>query len=419
MLPAASVEEEFDALANASRWDFRQDNDLQQRLNDAALAIPAARRTAHILKTAATRPAAGFELGTLLSTLAASDDAVVHELVSQADAGNTTLLAGYLSGRTGNGDPGAFDDFLDSPQSSALDDASRLAVSVRGPRTDRGWQRVERLVQDMPPVLGTRGLIGWHSGLAPQRLGSLLSGWMTRLGSQADYNAVIDFTGMALHQQPPWNAEIDPTVSRLVAARAQYPDVANEEWDWAQLARRQLGQQPAELLETLLALAGKGGYRPYGAEEEQLLRDTIEKTGPDGWRKTMERITPSPRMQAVFNSWLADAVDLAVAKEWVGTDLARARILARVAETGGDKIRPAARFLLTDFGADDEVSAALGMTYLTGGYAGRCQAQISQLTGWTSDPAEPPEVKIWAQTLIARLTAERGRALQNEAEYGR
>jgi hypothetical protein len=40
MLPAASAEEDFDALANASRWDFRQDNDLQQRLNDASTRHP-------------------------------------------------------------------------------------------------------------------------------------------------------------------------------------------------------------------------------------------------------------------------------------------------------------------------------------------------------------------------------------------
>lgn len=63
------------------------------------------------------------------------------------------------------------------------------------------------------------------------------------------------------------------------------------------------------------------------------------------------------------------------------------------------------------------------MTYITGGYAGnyseRCQSQIDQLTGWISDPADPPGVKSWAQAMIVGLTAERDRALQTEAEYGR
>jgi hypothetical protein len=421
-IPAASDEEEFDALAGTSRWDFRPDSELQRRLDNAALTIPADRRIERILETIATRPAAGFELGRTLSTLAAGDARVLDGLIAQAAARNTEPLTGYLTDRAGKGEPAAFDDLLDSSRSAALDDASRLSVSTRGPQTDRGWQRVERLVQSLPPRQGTRGLIGWHTSLDPQRLGRFLSGWMSRLGSQADYNLVVDFTGLALSQQPPWQPDTDPLAARLVEARTRYPDLANQEWDWTQLARRQLDRQPAVLHETLLVLIETGSFRPSdGTEEETLLRDTIEKTGPDGWRKTMERIATSPRMQAAFHSWLASAADAGVAEEWAGTDLARARLLARVADPGGDEPDPVARFLLAGFGTDSEVSGALGMTYITGtsvgNYSARCQAQISQLAGWADDPAEAPGVRIWAQTMITWLSAERDRALRNEAEY--
>ncbi len=422
MLPIPSAEEDFGALANAQRWDFRDENEFQHRLDEAALALPAASRIAHILKVITTRPAAALELGRTLNTVAGSSEEILAQLVSQAAASNIDPLIGHLQGRVDKGTPAAFDDLLDSDQSAALDDAVRLAISVRGPQTGPGWQRVERLVQRLSPLQGTRGLFGWHISLDLDRLRQFLSGWMRRLGNQADYNAVVDFVGLAIHQQPSWQ-EIDPMVATLVARRIQYPDVGNQEWEWTQLAKRQLGQQPAELHETLLLLLENDAWNPFeGSEEDDLLREIIRRVGPGGWRKTMERLAASPRLRTTFGSWLAGAVDLTEAKAWVGTDLGRARLVARVATPGGDQVDPVGRFLLTNFGTDDEVASALRLNYMVGvwrgNYSAHCQAQIDRLTSWISNPAEPQQVKGWARSMIAALTAERDRALQNEAEGG-
>jgi hypothetical protein len=421
MLPAASPEEGFDALANASRWDFGYENELQQQLNEAALAIPAVHRTAHILQVVTARPAAAFELGRTLSTVADDDDTILDELIAQAAAGSTEPLAGFLRNRVDKGAPGAFDDLLDSSRCATLDDAARLAVSVCGPRTARGWGRAVRLVGAMPPPDGARGLFGWHAGLTIPQLRQLLRDWMGRLSSQADYNAVVDFIAMAIFRHSPWKASIDPAVAELAGLRTRYPDVGNQESDWTQLARRQLHQQPDDLHDTLLLLLADGGYRPFeDTEEDKLLRETIEKVGSAGWCKTMDCLAASPRMEAAFRGWLAGAADLDVAIAWAGTDLSRARFLARVATPGEETVDPVARFLLTSFGNDAEVAAALGTTYVTGptwgSYSAHCQTQIDQLTGWTGDPAEPQEVKDWAQRMITVLTAERDRALQSEEE---
>ena len=421
MLPAASPEEGFDALANASRWDFGYDNDLQRQVNEAALAIPSGHRTAHILHVVTTRPAAAFELGRTLSAVADDDDTVLDELIAQAADGNTEPLAGFLRNRVDNGAPGAFDDLLDSSRCAALDDAARLAVSVRGPRTARGWGRTVRLVGAMPPPDGARGLFGWHAGLTIPQLRQLLRDWMGRLSSQADYNAVVDFISMAIFRHSPWKASVDPAVAELARLRTRYPDVGNQESDWTQLARRQLHQQPDDLHDTLLFLLAVGRYQSFeDTEEDKLLRETIEKVGPAGWCMTMDHLAASPRMEAAFRGWLAGAADLDVATAWVGTDLKRACLLARVATPGEDKVDPVARFLLTSFGNDAEIGAALSTTYVTGttwgSYSAHCQTQIDQLTGWIDDPAEPQEVKNWAQRLVTALTAERDRALQSEAE---
>lgn len=421
MLPAASAEETFDSLADANRWDFRQQGEFQQRLNDAAFAMSARDRIAHILKVIRTRPAGAFELGATISTVADGDEDALDELVAQAAVGNTDPLAGYLRDHVDKGAPSAFDDLLDSNRCTSLDDTALLAVSVRGPLTDRGWQRVVRLVRGMPPLAGTTGLSGWVTDLGIQRLRGLLSDWISRIGDQTDYNAVVDFAGLALYQLPPWQPDIDPVVAELVACRTQYPDVGNQQSAWIQLARRQLCQQPAELHETLLRLLEMGRRQAFRGSQGELLRETVEKVGPDGWRKTMDRLAGSPRMLTSFQKWLAGAVDLAVAEDWVGTDLRRARLLAQVAEPGGDTADPVARFLLTTFGADGEVAAELASVYGTGtfrgDYSANCQAQISQLTGWINVPAENQQVKKWARNMITSLTAERDRALIREAEY--
>jgi hypothetical protein len=275
----------------------------------------------------------------------------------------------------------------------------------------------------MPPPDGARGLFGWRVGLTIPQLRQLLRDWMGRLSSQADYNAVVDFVAMAIFRHSPWKASIDPAVAELARLRTRYPDVGNQESDWTQLARRQLHQQPGDLHDTLLFLLAVGGYQSFeDTEEDKLLRETIEKVGPAGWRMTMDHLAASPRMEAAFRGWLPGAADLDVATAWVGTDLRRARLLARVATPGEEKVDPVARFLLTSFGNDAEVAAALSTTYVTGttwgSYSAHCQAQIDQLTGWTDDPAEPQEVKAWAQRMITALTAERDRALQSEEEDG-
>lgn len=211
-------------------------------------------------------------------------------------------------------------------------------------------------------------------------------------------------------------------VAELVRLRIQYLDVGNKEWEWAQLARRQLDHQPAELHETLLLLLESDGYMPFGdSEETKLLRETVGKVGPEGWLKTMDRIAASPRMQTTFHGWLASAVDFTVAEAWVGTDLQRARLLAEVTTLSGDKVDPdkvdpVARFLLTSFGNDDEVASSLRMNYIldtsSGDYSANYQAQINRLTGWIDVPDETHQVRTWARRTVAALTAQRDQALR-------
>lgn len=419
-LPGPSPMQAFAALANARRWDFDDANELQRRLDTAALALPEAERVSIILDLVATAPQASFELGRTLYGLSAGADEILDRLVEYAAANNIASLDGFLWASVDGGRPESFDELLDGKAFPPLDAQTRLAISVRGPQSEAGWRRVETLVGLLPPRDGAVGLFGWHVDFATDRLQRILDDWLGRLNDQNDYNAVVDFVAMALFKSSPWVDTVDPLVAQLVARRHDFPDIRNEEYDWVRLARRQLRHAPAELHETLLSLIENDALYAFNdSEEEGLLREAIRLSGPDGWRKTMERLSGTYRLQWVARGWLANAVDLDDLKEWVGNDLERARLVASIATAGRSESDPVARFLLVTF-PDDDISSSLGSEYTSGGYSGsvssRCQEQITQLTGWIDSTTEPQAAKDWAQSMINTLEIQRDSALQQEAE---
>jgi hypothetical protein len=226
---------------------------------------------------------------------------------------------------------------------------------------------------------------------------------------------------MTLYERPPWDAVIDPLVADIVARRLNYPDLANQQWDWMELAKRQLDHQPAELHETLLLLLENNAFHAFdGSAEEELFREATRGAGPDGWHKTMEHLTGTPRLQGMARAWLTGVIDLAEVEDWVGDDLERARLVASVTTPGSAQLNPVGRFLIANFGTDHQVASGLRMGYISGNwfgnYSARCQELVDQLTGWLIEPAEPQAVKDWAESTIQALEIQRDEALQREAE---
>ncbi len=121
--------------------------------------------------------------------------------------------------------------------------------------------------------------------------------------------------------------------------------------------------------------------------------------------------------------WLAAAVDTDVARTWVGEDAARARALASAAPVGGAELADVVRFLLTDFGDDDEVASALVGEFISGTWWGpesdRLERQIEEVDGWIHHPGVPEEVVRWARRLKDHLNGRLRVVEQREAEeYG-
>jgi hypothetical protein len=421
-LPAPTPEQTLEALANARRWDF-PDGDLQRKISEAAAALPAAERVSRLVSVLDGQPEAAHEIGHAIAELVPDDHEARQQLTTLAPTGRLAVLVGYLYARVQSGISDAFDQLLDAEASDEFDDLTRLTVTVRGPQSDAGWARVATLVPRLNPREGVQALFGWHADLGPERLGTFLAHWLPLIDTQHDYGIVVEFVANAMHARPGWTDPLDPLIAELLALRAKFGHLnAVTDSDWERLARRQWHVQPGALLTVLLDLMATGSYRPRTEPDgSSLLQETVVAAGPDGWRETMTRLeTGNSHIRAAARRWLGNATDVDTAEAWIADNVERARLVASVAALGYTQLDPVARFLIRNFGTDEQVTdalrAALLPRWIFGPLALRFQHLIEQLTAWADTENESSEVTIWIRATIDWLASAQEFAAQYDQE---
>jgi hypothetical protein len=182
--------------------------------------------------------------------------------------------------------------------------------------------------------------------------------------------------------------------------------------------------QPAELLKMLLALVNAGNYSPDpGPEEDVLLRDAVSAAGGEGWREMMTQLQAGTRqIRSAAGRWLGGAADVATVSAWIAGSAERARLVASVTNPNGDgQIDPVARFLISAFGSDEQVSRslcnALILSWHWGPGTNSYKNLIDQVAAWGAANAESSEVVAWTQATIARLKTEQSAASKHDAEH--
>jgi hypothetical protein len=421
MLPSPSAMEELKALLHTNRWDLEND-ELEHRILDLSQPLVDESGPAPLLDLLNEEdlPAA-FELGKALSKLAPSQQ-TLDALAPLASGPNSPALVGYLWGLYEPEYVSAFDDFLDSETGQTLSPAVRLALTVRGPRSEQGWHRVEETVAVLSPADGAIRLFGWHVDVPVERLVRLLNGWLDRIQTQTDYNAVVDRVSLALFKDSAWIEELDPLVVQLVSLRRSFPDTGQREWNWVQLAKRQLQSSPFELLNSLIKLLDDNVLRIFSPSEEQaLLAEAIRKSGTQGWELIIPKLEGGTwRFRHAFDGWLLDVLPAEEITSWVGVDGERARLISRITNVGEGPPHPVVRYLLEHFRENEKVAGNLATGFVSGSYWGdeseHINGQIAQLTQWVQTPGEPEGVKRWARQMIEGLSRQRESALQEEAE---
>jgi hypothetical protein len=419
-LPQESAEDRLWSLSQMNSWD-KEDGELARHIEEAATAIGADRGPNALLELLAEgEPRAAFEIGRVLSKFASERSQYLAELRRYIDGPNSAAIVGYLWQATESGDLSAFDDFIDSTDTTAL---RKVELTVRGPITNVANERISRLVDELSVADGARLLFRWMRDASADQIADQADAWRIRMSTQIDYNATVDLLALWLHgREDAVNERLLDTIFLLLAERRRFPQLGQQSWDWRQLAARVLGRDPAALADLMLDLVDDDAIDVYeGSDEESVLKAAIENAGPSTWTTAMERVAGgSWRLVFATRGWLADCVDVAVVEEWVGDDLDRARAIASIATLGEEGLTDVAVFLLSRYSGDSQVSSSLHGEFVSGTWMGseadRIGDQIDRIRAWLDQPTLAKEVKKWLRKLEVDLAVSQAHARQREAE---
>ena len=133
-------------------------------------------------------------------------------------------------------------------------------------------------------------LFGWLQDPSDSQLESYLTPWMSRMLTQDDYNAVVDFLALHLNDST-GHVVIDGLVRDVVRRREDFPRIGQQSWDWAQLALRLAQRDPYYVAELLLDLIDADAVVGYESSHEyEVLRAALKSSGSRAWSEAMNRI---------------------------------------------------------------------------------------------------------------------------------
>jgi hypothetical protein len=228
--------------------------------------------------------------------------------------------------------------------------------------------------------------------------------------------------------KPSLEDDVLEAIYPLIQMRTQLPDMGNQRWDWTQLAYKLVSSRSQGLFTMVLDLIEANHLMVVVMEnlndDEAGLLTACARTNPsDTWADLMHRLEENQwRVGMQIRGWLVNAFPAELVSEWVGESRERARRVAAIANAGGERPTDIARFLLGEFGKDDEVKANLMGDFMSGSWVGpesaRIRGQISQLTAWRTDEAEPLGVRNWSKQMIEHLEQRLRAAVELEEERG-
>ncbi len=420
-LPPATDLDRLKAVVHTRLWDVGDQGELRQKILDA-IGPDSHDAEATLLGLLNETIPAAYDVGGALAEVSNDIPSTLAQLVIHWNTGNDLALVGFLRGLIKRGNATAFDEFLDDPLGRELPPEMRLALTVRGPSSSDAKARLWSLSEMVPVSRAASQVFSWKGELSDSELAQLLESWLDRLDDQQDYDAVVELLSLNLYSRDMPSAELNPLVGTVIKRRTEFPDMGRRDWDWSELAKRQLEIDPPVVLQTLLKLVSdETAYIPPGEQDLEVLRLAIDKTQPVGWVEVMEQIEAgSWQLQMDGAGWLAESAPVDVVQSWVGDSLPRARTVASVTPVRRTEPTDVIRFLLGSFGSDDQVRSTLFSNLISGTWIGHESARISglieQLKDWARlEPRESP-VRNWALDGITSLERQLQSTQRREAE---
>lgn len=419
-LPTATVREDLELAVHLNRWDVGEEF-LRDRVAAGVASLADEDELSVVLDLLDTEVPAAWEIGQALADATGSDrDAIELGLVERWES-NPPALVGYLGKRVENGQSDAFIEFLASPLASMLTAGSRLRVAASASDSPELHEAVFGLVEEVSVADGARGLFAWQRNVTEAEAIDLVDDWLGRLETQEDYDAVLDWLSVWLHREADISPGLEDIVLRSVEARARFRS-SREGWAWSRLAEQVVSRNPLSIATLLLTLVESGDVMLFGGRHEaKLLVQAATLAPAEVWAEMAQRLDQPTgwRLELELRGWLAPAIPDAVLMRWIGNDLNRGQLVARLAAVSTERPAAIVAHLLTTFD-DDQIRASLYGTLISGVWTGnesdRLARFIEELDAWRFEEDQPPEVREWARSVAESLQRQRAAALEREAE---
>ncbi len=214
LLPAEKPMDRLTVLVNARTWDRKTDSLTDELVENARLADidDPIGVLLQLLVSISELPAA-YAIGQAIRLLGLGYNDGITRLSSLAGTANGEALIGFLRTLMNEGDVDAFDRYLDGANLPAL---VTLQYSVRGARSPAAAARVDRLLPRVTVTESARVLFTWMHDADQADSARYLRQWESRIETQADYNAAIDFAAMQVFRKAEPLADLDPAIADLV-----------------------------------------------------------------------------------------------------------------------------------------------------------------------------------------------------------
>jgi len=419
-LPPLSDMEQLESLGAISPWEYNAEF-LQKQLDDTVRKIIKQDSTKSIVGWLTNQEVnSAWMVGEAIAKATNASSEKLGELTSVVSK-NLNALSGFLNASSQLGNPGAFDDFIDSSSGTALEPKMRLFLTMRGPTSTKAEARAVLLSQSMQPKEAGRFLMGWGHGFKPESVVTLLEEWQTAIKDQADYDVTIDWLAFWMHGRDSMPELVRPAVWRVLRQRTGFPKMGQEGWDWSLLARFFLDEKAANIAKLLLKMVEKNDLPISHREESKLLYECIGKDPEGVWAALVPYLgVKSWRMQSTLQGWLVHKFPIDTVNAWMGVSIERGRQVAEFTDPGDEYPTELGKLLLERFPGDTEISGSLNVGYWRDGWSGswasHIKQQIDQLQNWIDSEGKASPVSKWAEAMIKNLQETLKRAAQDEEE---
>lgn len=334
-LPEVEPLERLHDLVRSNPWDWRD----EERVHELATLVDAAVGDGSIATVGdwlqeEDLPSA-WRLGYVIGSR--NDRESLRALVVIAADANAPALAGYLAA-VEEQEPGAFDRFIDGDEGRSMSESKRLFLTTAGPKSEVATSRLLDLSGAVSVTEAAARTIYWQDDLAPEVAVMLLQDWMSRITSDRDYAAVVDWVQMFAYRRGGLPPQLRALTRELLHRRLDYPDIGHQRYDWCQLAGL-AGDFPEELARDVLDLVSRGGLTLLESDHEAAVLRAAAVVSPKAtWDLVGGRIEQGDwRASMTLRGWFADAFPAETILEWVGESEKRAELVASIAPAGGDR----------------------------------------------------------------------------------